>query len=132
MHLVSYRFMERAGWGAPSGASWGTRASVGGISLQEVTGLEIDHCLVFLEGDAHGVATRGHRVELALEQAAQHDDAGVRGCEVLLVVQRDRSLAHHGLVVAGESPMLLLGQLLPQLAIEARAHATELATLTDA
>src|SRR6185436_9542256 len=102
------------------------------ISLQVVAGLEIDHCLALVEHDADGVAPGSHGVELTLEEAAQHDDARVCGGEMLLIVQRDRPLAHHRLVVAGEAAVLLLAQLLPELAVEAGAHAGELARLAHA
>ena len=70
-------------------------------------------------------------IELALEKRRSMTTPVSRG-EMLLVVQRNGALADHRLVVAGEAPVLLLGQLLPELAVEAGAHAGELAGLADA
>ena len=61
--------------------------------------------------------------DLLLQQATQHRDTLVRRHQMLVGVTRDFSLADLRLVIAGQAPMLLLGQFFPQFSVQARAHA---------
>src|SRR5690242_1740630 len=92
-----------------------------------VAGLEHDRRGVRIEGDPDRIAPGGERIELVLQHAADHHDAAVALREMLFGVDRDRALPDLRLVVAGMALVLLLGHVPPELAVELRAHAAEIA-----
>ena len=84
---------------------------------------------VGIEADADRIAARRDGVDLALQQAPQHHDALVAGREVLVGMEGDRPLPDLRLPVARELLVLLLRQVGPELAVDARALGAELALL---
>src|SRR5204863_6389122 len=84
-----------------------------------------------VEAHAERILAFRHGVHLALEQPAQHDDAPIAGPQMLLRMQRDRTLPGLRFPVAGKALVLLFGQLPPELAVHLRAPAPELAALAD-
>src|SRR6202158_3492471 len=95
--------------------------------MEEVPRLEDDGWRVGVEAHADRVVTRREGVELLAQDAPHEGHAPIARHQVLFRMERDRALADLGLVVAREAAMLLLGQLLPELAVETGAHAPELA-----
>src|SRR5690242_20923030 len=95
--------------------------------MEEVPRLEGDGWRVGVEADPDRIAAGGERVELLAQHAAHQGHAPIARYQVLFGVARDRPLADLRLVVPREASVLLVGELLPELAAETRAHACELA-----
>src|SRR4029078_6021064 len=95
--------------------------------MEEVPRLEGDGWRVGVEADPDRIAARGERVELLAQHAAHPGHAPIARYQMLLGMARDRPLPDLRLVVPGKALVLLVGELLPELAVETRAHARELA-----
>src|SRR4051794_13642757 len=75
-----------------------------------------------LESYTSRIVSARDRIELPLQQCPQQYDAAVRLHEMLFGVECDRALADLSLIVTGKPLMLLLAQLCPEPAVEARAN----------
>src|SRR6202171_800943 len=98
---------------------------------REISGLEFHRWRVLVERDPDGIAPGGHGVELISQHPPDHQDTAIALAEMLLGMQRYRSLADLRLVIAWELLMFLFGHVPPELAVELRAHPSDVAGLLD-
>ena len=78
-----------------------------------------------------GSTARCDRIELALQQAAQHHDPLVAGRQMLVGMQGDRALPDLRLPVARELLMFFRREVRPELAVHARALGAQFAFAPD-
>src|SRR5262245_3152944 len=98
----------------------------------EIPRFEFDRRRLGIEGHADGVAAGGQRLELVRQHAAEHHDAAIALAEMLFGMDGHRALADLGLIVARELLVLGLRHVPPELAVEFRAHPSDVAGIADA
>src|SRR6516165_9304484 len=83
-----------------------------------VAGLEVDCGRIRIKADPDRFAAGGQRLKLVAQHPTHHQDPAIALAEMLLRMNGDRALANLRLIVAGKLPVLFLGHVPPEFAVE--------------